>query len=272
LSPAEAEKIADDFGEIAQVSEGITVEMQRRGGAARIWGLWEFLPYNDPTAAPPNQAAFEWEVSAKARALLSAADLSSKRNEVQGLKDIYDRHIGKTNFNRGSLFIFGAPVNPNPWSICDVIRWSSRDEASLQHSIIVFPDKSGIMLTGDGMLRSQADFKRFVQWFHAERIARIAVLQVMHHGARNNSRPGRARQIDPGIAVFSSDPTMVSPGHPHVEVLKDFMSHHPQQVDGRYGLTIKIGFLKKFRFNSYRLMKRVEELVTEIKRSLDEIE
>lgn len=270
LDPTEAEKIADDFGELVQVSEGVIVQMQRSGGVARIWGLWEFLPYNDPTASPPKQSVFEQEVSAKASTLLSASAVTSARREIQDLKNTYDRHIGKSNFNRGSLFLFGAPVNPDPWAICDVRRWTSRDEVERQQSIIVFPEKSGIMLTGDGTLKSQADFRRFVKWFHVERVLRIAVLQVMHHGSKNNTCPGRASELDPGIAVFSSDPTTISPGHPHEEVLRDFISHNPKQVDSRYGLTINIRFVRDFRFGSSQRLKRYQEVLATIKQALEE--
>lgn len=93
-------------------------------------------------------------------------------------------------------------------------------------------------MTGDGTLKDDDDFDGLYNWYKSARMSRIAVLQVMHHGSKDNTKPGRASQIDPLISVFSSDPYRKRPGHPDTEVIKDFMSHNPLQADQHTGVSI----------------------------------
>jgi len=68
-----------------------------------------------------------------------------------------------------------------------------------------------------------------------ERIERVAVFLVMHHGAERNWQKGVAEAMAPLFSVFSSDPNRKQWGHPHGAVLRDFWRHGPVQVDKSQG-------------------------------------
>lgn len=246
ISDRDAERIANDTIEMAsitrQAAPSVRIEMLRQGGSAHVFGLWEFVPYNDPKAAPNNQPKFEDEVAAKAKKLLAAPNARDTVELLKDLKLAYDRHIGKSNRNRGSLFLYGGPIHHWEYSHFSLQRWSASDQTGQSRLEGLLNEKRAVFLTGDGTLKASDDFSRFYNWFRSERMARVAVFQVMHHGAADNTSPGRARQLDPRIAVFSSDPSRKRPGHPDGEVVKDFMAHNPQQADQHYGVWIQTAF------------------------------
>ena len=238
VSTREAQRMADDFNAMAEAAQGIDLKMLRRGGSIKVRGLWEFVPYNDPKAAPSNKPAFEKAVSAKATDLLAAPGSDKAAKIIHDLKVAYDRYIGQRNRNRGSLFVYSGPIHDWPQRKFHAWRWAASSEAVLYEIFGHLGKKCGIMLTGDGTLENDNDFNHFTRWFQLGRMSRIAVLQVMHHGAENNTRPGRAVQIDPHIAVFSSDPSRKRPGHPHKKVVKDFSAYNPCLADQHAGVTV----------------------------------
>lgn len=62
---------------------------------------------------------------------------------------------------------------------------------------------------------------------------KLGVFQVNHHGAKENWKAGLAGRINAKIAVFSSDPKRLRPGHPHPDVWQDYLNHHPVQVNNK---------------------------------------
>jgi len=87
-----------------------------------------------------------------------------------------------------------------------------------------------MLYTGDGYLNSPPKLQRVCDYLSASRVGRIATLQVMHHGSRNNWHSGVAAQVDPLLSVFSSNPGHRKMRHPHLEVLRDFWMYGPVQV------------------------------------------
>jgi hypothetical protein len=89
---------------------------------------------------------------------------------------------------------------------------------------------TGILYTGDGYLNTSARVVDFVKYLSKRRIDNIAMLQVMHHGSMHNSMRGLTSTIKPVASVFCADLSRRN-GHPHKEVLLEFVEHGPVIVD-----------------------------------------
>ncbi|ERM00087.1 hypothetical protein Q644_07000 [Brucella intermedia 229E] len=74
------------------------------------------------------------------------------------------------------------------------------------------------------------------------RMAKMGILQVMHHGAKSSWHPGIAERLCPVASIICSEPTDNRYRHPHAEVLRDFWSHGAIQVDsvGRMRMDLDI--------------------------------
>jgi hypothetical protein len=62
---------------------------------------------------------------------------------------------------------------------------------------------------------------------------------VPYHGARDNWATGHAKIFSLGIAVFCSDPKRKSPGHPHTEVIADFIDQAIVPDDKKKGAIVE---------------------------------
>jgi hypothetical protein len=97
--------------------------------------------------------------------------------------------------------------------------------------------RANVIYTGDGSLDTQRRWESFRDYIHPQRAVGSLVLQVMHHGAQGNWRPGLAGDILPHVSVFSSDPLHRRFRHPHPPVLKDFGAvSRVAQADRRRGV------------------------------------
>ena len=74
---------------------------------------------------------------------------------------------------------------------------------------------------------------------------RAKVFQVMHHGAENNWHSGIAAKLAPSASIFSSNPAHKKYRHPHAQVLRDFWSHFPIQVDKEIGFHL-VGLVERW--------------------------
>jgi len=95
------------------------------------------------------------------------------------------------------------------------------------------------MFTGDGFLHTTKQWSDFKTFYDVgNRLYRGAIFQVMHHGSKANWQSGLAAKIQPVASLFCSDP-LGKHEHPSPEVLADFASFHPVQIDGVHGWMIE---------------------------------
>ena len=224
-----------------------------KGSAIVLAGLWEFVPYNDDPGTEID-GAFRQQVNRSRQALLDGDDIRSREAALKELKALYDHEFGKSSENRNgiSLFFYAGPIYPSwreTWlSPGDWHWWLKRlslMERILTQRLLEEPPatkKCSVIYTGDGYLDSTAPLQRLIRYFHAERVDRCGLLQVMHHGSEKNWHKGVAAAINPNLSVFSSDPNRKKWGHPHAPVLRDFWSHGPVQVDKQTGF-VASGYL-----------------------------
>ncbi|WP_417807106.1 MBL fold metallo-hydrolase [Thioclava sp.] len=212
------------------------VRMFRPGQAIHVFGVWEFVPYNDPDTRPSDPASFEAKVTPHREALLNGNN-SAREAALKSLRGLYEATFGRSAMNDVSLTLYGGAIGP--W------RGHRQCECRLHH-LFDYCDcwqehetKAAIMLTGDGNLASTSKWKTLQTYLNAGRACRTSVFQVPHHGARANWHLGLASATSPSISVFSSDPTH-NYGHPHAEVLRDFWPHRAIQVDQHFGFSLRI--------------------------------
>lgn len=210
------------------------VELLRRGGGLYALGLWEFVPYNDPSTAPSKEefADFVDDVNASSEALIAGTSTQTGEDPVKALERSYDTYIGKKNRNKGSLFVYAGPLGRPDVAFLQFLtdRWSELD--------FFPPGRCSLLLTGDGDLSGDHAFDLLRQHLGRERMGRIDVLQVMHHGSRKNSKPGRAKDIAPSFSVFCANPDDRRYNHPDGEVVRDFLRYRPILVDQNRSLRL----------------------------------
>ncbi|WP_281823963.1 MBL fold metallo-hydrolase [Jannaschia rubra] len=215
------------------------IRMLRSGQAIVIDGVWEFLPYNDPATEPDDTFGFASKVESYQGSLLNG-NKDERQSALDDLRTLYETTFGRgAAMNNVSLMLYGGAVGP--WtgqSFCDC--------ECLYHRLIgvcgcwkEHETRGAILLTGDGNLESAAKWGSLEGYLDARRARRVSVFQVAHHGARANWHDGLAALVAPKTSVFSSDPRR-SYGHPHAEVLRDFWTFGPIQVDQQSGISFRI--------------------------------
>lgn len=186
--------------------------------------FWEFVPYNDAGLAAKATPTFLSEAAPLIATLLT--DPARRSSALKDLRALYDDHFGHTSESRNmiSLFFYSGPLSGLRLECYFQWRygpasWRKMERLSQIH-------------TGDGTLDEGRRYDEFARFFSAGgRLERMALLQVMHHGSRRNWHHGIAAKIRPDGTIFSSDPAHCRFGHPHADVLRDFWSFCPQQVD-----------------------------------------
>jgi beta-lactamase superfamily II metal-dependent hydrolase len=94
-------------------------------------------------------------------------------------------------------------------------------------------------MTGDGYLDTPERLQALVKYFEPHgRLAKVSVLQVMHHGSNKNWHKGVAATLSSDRSIFSSDPNHRGFSHPHRDVVEDFICYGPQQVNSRRGFSM----------------------------------
>lgn len=222
----ELEKWTRDFG---------SVRFMRTDGRIRIANVWEFVPYNDCGLASLVTRGFVSQVE-RSRERLNGNDKQARIAELGKLRGIYDRTFGKSALKRNliSLFVYGAPVAGWNCAECGHFYWpgccwwSRFDDCAA----------SAILYSGDGYLDTPKRLNSLIKALGRERVERLHVLQVMHHGAKGNWHDGVAAALSPEISIFSSDPDHAGLGHPHAPVLRDFWTRMPIQVDRQRGFAV----------------------------------
>lgn len=208
-----------------------SVAFMTHGTGIMLAGCWEFLPYNDAQLAPMASQAFRDQVSHLRGKLLGGVKAVTTR-ALKDLKALYAKEFNfegqKENQNLISLFLYGGPIGPKS------------DEFWMWGSVAVRPPSPwrlrgpisvcSVLYTGDGYLNTPARFEKMQAFLSSHRVKNLALLQVMHHGAKANWHAGLAGKIKPIFSVFSSNPLHRGYRHPHTEVSNDFASYRPLQA------------------------------------------
>lgn len=185
-------------------------------------GVWEFLPYNDPKAAPKVPKAFKKSVD-ELRPVLLGQNVNEREKALTELKALYRRGFPAGLQNDLSLSLYTGPVPLSRWKL-----ESGRVVDSNTTSISETP--APILYTGDGNFSTKTHCLRLTKYLGEKRSQAIATFQVPHHGSRYNWKNGNALLVSPQFSIFSSDPAQRY-GHPHAEVLRDFLLFGSKQVD-----------------------------------------
>jgi hypothetical protein len=207
---------------------------------------WEFVPYNEADNRAID-ATFIAKVVGLRDTLIDTVDDDKRKDALRDLRSTYDSVFGQRQRQRNeiSLFVYAGPVVQRQssrrytqmtmcartrrcWQImrpcvcmdCEFDReWERRHNAPVS-----------ILYTGDGYLNTSARVEDLVKYLSKWRIENIAMLQVMHHGSMHNSMPGLTNTIKPIASVFCADSSRRK-GHPHKDVLLEFIEHGPVIVD-----------------------------------------
>lgn len=222
--------------------------MMRRGTAVKFFDLWEFIPYNDPSTRPKKEEAFVQQVNHLRQELLDSSD-DIREDALRKLKLHYVQSFPKSQLNDLSLFFYGGPVGV--WKNCgpcggmnyggacflntDFDKWLYFHRRFMDyfgcHDGTNQVYDGSVLYTGDGDLSKIEKWKSLSNYIGIQRTVRPSIFQVAHHGSRKNWFDGLADLIEPSVSVFSSDPSHRRFGHPHSEVLRDFLPYRPFQVD-----------------------------------------
>jgi hypothetical protein len=235
--PFEADQIGKDFITEFQGIEADSISpiVLQKDGAIVAEGLWEFCPYNSPKYVLKPKFAVRVE---SLKSALLGNQTQDRNLALKDLKSFYDTNFGRGGKQRNeiSLFLYAGPVYKT-WAGAklvgygeSMIDYPSRLPCYLRRhpSAPGITEKCSILYSGDGFLHKDKTFNDLAQKLGTERMEKLGVFQVNHHGAKENWKAGLARRLNAEIAVFSSDPARLQPGHPHAEVWQDYS--HGQRV------------------------------------------
>lgn len=217
------------------------VEYMKLGQAITVAGVWEFVPYNDSELSHRVTSTFKSHVAKLRDRLLAASNSSDRQDALDRLKARFDLRFGSTGLRRNliSLFMYVGPVLPAQVTRArrGLVAGTLLESIFYQYRI---PSRrfGAVLYTGDGFLDTTKRLSKLKTYIGPVRFSRIEVLQVMHHGSRHNWFEGIAKEFSPAISIFSSDPSRKR-SHPHAEVVKDFLSYGPVQVDTCQELDIR---------------------------------
>lgn len=158
--------------------------------------------------------------------LIDAQHKSQRSSAPTHLKRHYERGYRSSRERNGiSLFLYagsGARLG-HCWCACGSLPSNLRCECVPINKMCFHRGaRASVIYTGDGFLNTPSRWDSFSQYLHSSRAVGALSLQVMHHGARGNWRPGLASAANPVISVFSSDPLNRRLNHPHPAVVQDF--------------------------------------------------
>ena len=207
------------------------------GRTISLFGVWEFIPYNDPETRPFDLTDFKAKVKHHRQELLNGSDFE-RETAFEYLKNLYKKkYPPHTAMNNVSLMLYGGTID----------RW--RGHYHCEHRLDYLfnycecwqehETMASILLTGDGNLSNDSKWNTLEQYLDFRRAIQTSVFQVPHHGARANWYDGLAAAASPILSVFSSDPNHRN-GHPHAEVRRDFSKHRTIQVDRHSNFSLEI--------------------------------
>ena len=220
------------------------IELLEKRVAINVFGLWEFCPYNAPR--PAQSPGFRAKVEALRDGLLNTkATQTNRKDALAELKKEYHQEFGKgrddaIELNIISLFLYAGPIYSS-WvetkllPIERTVPWAYPYRypcyCRVHPHAPGYTDKCSILYSGDGSLSNDPQFVHLSGYLKPERMDKLGVFQVNHHGAVGNWHDGLAGKIRPEFSVFSSDPARGQTNHPDAVVLRDFWPYSPVQVN-----------------------------------------
>ena len=81
----------------------------RAGQAIPVFGVWEFIPYNDPDTRPSDPTAFEAKVTHRRRELLSGNNYE-RETALRCLRSLYETTFDRTAMNDVALTLYGGAI------------------------------------------------------------------------------------------------------------------------------------------------------------------
>jgi hypothetical protein len=231
--PAASNAEVQDFGNLGQ-----NVEVLVANGTAQLMGLWEFCPYN--VSRSDISPDFVTKVSEMKNRLLQG-DPDQRQAALDELKKAYEKKFRSSKErNAISLLLYSGPIYGS-WREC---KLSSRLPEQMPRYPARLPcyyrarawapglsSKCSVLYSGDSYLDTNDGFSALLGCLGHERMGKIGLFQVNHHGARDNWHPGLAAKINSEFSIFSSNPLQGPTYHPHPEVWSDFRNHGQAQVN-----------------------------------------
>lgn len=225
-------------------SSGPKVEFLAHASAIEVGGVWEFVPYNDSELMFLVTSEFRSTVSWLTEEFLSAKTNIERETWLRYIRLAYDTQFDDTGERRNlaSLFLYAGPMGferrayPRRGITFVASKYPKREFKyhipDLRHA------SCSALYTGDGYMDTFARFDKLRKYMSPRRLGSIGILQVMHHGSRNNWFEGIGGLFAPQFSVFSSQPSRKK-SHPHQEVVRDFWLYRPVQVDEGTGAYFK---------------------------------
>lgn len=196
-----------------------------------VGNAYEFAFYNKawPEDLAPRSASSLKQVSEEIRELIDLYSVvkssTPKFGWLSALKDLYRKHFGNSyrRKNEVSLCVYGRPAIGRSVSRCDIFKDSYGDQDPIKdiHLELQDEEKNGILLTGDSYLNG-SDLSALMTHLTAERWEKLCVMQVPHHGSRNNWAAGNSTQCKSAYYVICAPGTR---NHPSTDVLNDLPGH-----------------------------------------------
>lgn len=197
---------------------------------------YRFIPYYDARRLEQNTIE-----TSRHKMYKQLADFFNKEYSDEGAQNIVaalKKKRKKTYYNieQYSMCLLGTPWRDG----IDANKVNVRFECTMcQHVETKDCDlnKSGVLYTGDAKLKSLRQRERFNSYY-GDYLHNLLAFQVMHHGARSCCGDGIAEIVNPSYSIFSAKPDFIY-GHPHKEVIDEFIDHRPVFVN-KTGFYIKI--------------------------------
>ncbi|MCU0794579.1 MAG: MBL fold metallo-hydrolase [Akkermansiaceae bacterium] len=195
---------------------------------------WEFLFFHKPI-----DPAIRARIQSKVRARIGVAGPLSKSDVFdaltmpttrQAIRAIYESELKRPeSVNATSLCVYTGPcLNQTNQIRLEPPKYDlgcSRIPALGIAGFGQLHDKCSILYTGDANFKVNENRQQVMDFLTAERWAAIAILQVPHHGSRNNWKVGSAPEFHHRYSVFCAHEKHKKFKHPHKEVVADLASH-----------------------------------------------
>ncbi len=207
---------------------------------------WEFLFFHKPIDPDVRSALLKevhkiFEATLRKSPRRSLAELLASKTARDRVKEAFKRVLrGKDDINSTSLCVYTGPLLIQlqhswlapPWPDSLMARprpshfWHQPE-----------PWNCSALYTGDANLKPTENREELRDFLTLERWAQVSVLQVPHHGSKNNWETGAAAEFANSFSIFCANDNG-NYGHPDREVLLDLMYRGPHLVNKIHSWTV----------------------------------
>lgn len=197
---------------------------------------WEFLFFHKPIDPTFREALLKkmraiLATSSDARRRQTLGDVLKSKTLRDQIKKAYNSSIrGREDINSTSLCVYTGPQ-------LDLLQGSSISRP-WPDSLMVLPrrfhsyynehaENCSLLYTGDANLKLSENRRELRNFITLNRWQSISVLQVPHHGSKNNWEPGAVREFSHSFSIFCADETHRGYKHPDGEVVLDLLYRGP---------------------------------------------